>query len=71
MIAAREADHEYYVDHHPNPLTREERGANPYDMGGYFFIRTNSRGRTFRLMCTPVAKPERANWREIIPNRAT
>ncbi|MGC0773730.1 MAG: S9 family peptidase [Candidatus Acidiferrum sp.] len=69
VIAPREAEHEYYVDHHPNPLTREERGANPYDMGGYFFIRTNSLGRTFRLMCTPVAKPERGNWREIIPNR--
>ncbi len=23
VIAPREADHEYYVDHHPNPLTRE------------------------------------------------
>jgi oligopeptidase B len=69
VIAPREADHEYYVDHHPNPLTREERGANPYDTGGYFFIRTNSGGRTFRLMRAPVADPRRAKWREIIPNR--
>ncbi len=69
VIAPREADHEYYVDHHPNPLTREERGANPYDTGGYFLIRSNSGGRTFRLMCAPVADPQRAKWKEIIPNR--
>ena len=69
IIAAREADHEYYVDHHPNPLTREQRGANPDDTGGYFFIRTNSGGRTFRLVCAPVAEPQRAKWRELIPNR--
>ncbi len=69
VISPREADHEYYVDHHPNPLTRERRGANPNDTGGYFFIRTNSRGRTFRLVCAPTADPRRAKWREIIPNR--
>ncbi len=69
VIAARETDHEYYVDHHPNPLTREQRGANPNDTSGYFFIRTNSRGRTFRLVCAPVAEPQRAKWREIVPNR--
>jgi len=69
VIAEREADHEYYVDHHPNPLTRENRGANPYDWGGYFFIRSNSGGRTFRLVCAPVADPQRANWRELAPNR--
>jgi oligopeptidase B len=69
VIAAREADHEYYLDHHPNPLTREHRGANPEDTGGYFFIRTNSKGRTFRLVCAPAADPQRAKWRQIIANR--
>jgi oligopeptidase B len=69
LIAPRETDHEYYVDHHPNPLTREAHGANPNDTGGYFFIRTNSRGRTFRLVCAPVADPQRAKWRQIIANR--
>jgi oligopeptidase B len=69
VIAAREADHEYYVDHHPNPLTREHRGPNPEDTGGYFFIRTNSLGRTFRLVCAPAADPQRARWRQIIANR--
>jgi len=69
VIAAREADHEYYVDHHPNPLTRENRGFRPDDTGGYFFIRTNSGGRTFRLVCAPVRKPQRGSWREVVPNR--
>ncbi|MGC2526603.1 MAG: S9 family peptidase [Candidatus Acidiferrum sp.] len=69
VIAPREADHEYYVDHHPNPLTREERGANPYDVGGSFLVRSNSGGRTFRLMCARIADPQRAKWKEIIPNR--
>jgi oligopeptidase B len=69
VIAAREADHEYYVDHHPNPLTRKNLGANPQEAGGYFFIRTNSGGRTFRLVCAPVADPRRSNWWEIVPNR--
>jgi oligopeptidase B len=68
-IAARETDHEYFVDHHPNPLTRENRGANPRDAGGYFFIRTNSGGRTFRLAVAPVSDAQRENWREVVPNR--
>jgi oligopeptidase B len=69
VITERQADHEYYVDHHPNPLRRGNRGAKPGDSGGYFFIRSNSRGRTFRLVCAPVADPRRANWRELVPNR--
>jgi len=70
LIAEREADHEYYVDHHPNPLTRENRGPNPNDSSGYFFMRTNSGGRTFRLVCAPVTDPQRSKWREIVPNRS-
>lgn len=69
LIASREAEHEYFVDHHPNPLTRENRGENAWDLGGYFIIRTNSGGRTFRLVSASVAHPERKNWREIVPNR--
>ena len=68
-IAPREADHEYFVDHHPNPSTREKRGENAWDLGGYFIIRTNSGGRTFRLVSAPVAHPQKEHWREIIPNR--
>ena len=59
LIAGREDNHEYYVDHHP--------GAG--DAGGIFYIRTNSGGRTFRLATAPVADPRRDSWREFIANR--
>lgn len=54
LIAAREPDHEYYVDHH----------------GERFYIRTNSGGRNFRLVTAPVEAPGRENWHEILPHRA-
>lgn len=62
MIAAREDTHEYYADHHPG--LEGERSA------GFFYIRTNSLGRTFRLMVVPVADARRKFWREVIPNRS-
>ena len=61
LIAPREDDHEYYLDHHPGS------SADPY--GGVFFIRTNSGGRTYRLMTAPASDPSRSRWREVIPNR--
>ena len=61
LIAAREVAHEYYVDHHPGPAG--EKSA------GFFYIRTNSLGRTLRLMVVPVADARRKFWREVIPNR--
>ncbi len=61
LIAPREDEHEYYVDHH--------RGRPAESSGGIFYIRTNSGGRTFRLMTAPVANPQRNYWREFIPNR--
>jgi len=61
LIAPREDAHEYYVDHHPE--------ASGNAAGGRFFIRTNSGGRTFRLMAVPVADPRREFWRAYIPNR--
>jgi oligopeptidase B len=63
LIAAREDAHEYYVDHHPGT------NASPSVPGGVFYIRTNSQGRTFRLMAAPVDDPRREAWREIVPNR--
>ncbi len=54
LVAAREQDHEYDVDHR----------------GDLFYIRTNSGGRNFRLVTAPVASPGRANWKEIVPHRA-
>ena len=77
LIAAREDDHEYYVDHHPSapiwsaadlpPLSppRASSGAS----AGVFFVRTNSGGRTFRLMAVAVENPRRDAWREFIRNR--
>jgi oligopeptidase B len=61
LIAPREENHEYYVDHHP--------GLAPNATEGLFYIRTNSGGRTFRLVSVPVSDPRREFWREIIPNR--
>jgi oligopeptidase B len=61
LIAPREEDHEYYVDHHP--------GSSADPAGGVFFIRTNSAGRTYRLMTAPASDPSRSRWHEVIPNR--
>jgi len=62
LIAPREDTHEYYVDHHPGP-----EGGRP---GGIFYVRTNSAGRTFRLMIVSPEDPRRKFWREFIPNRS-
>ena len=34
-----------------------------------WFIRTNDRGRNFRLVTAPVSNPSRENWTELIPHR--
>lgn len=62
VISPREENHEYYADHHPSAGE---------DDTGIFFIRTNSGGRTFRVVTAPDADPARENWREVIPNRST
>jgi len=62
LIAEREDNHEYYVDHHP--------GVGDSSDAGVFFIRTNSGGRTFRLMEVSTKEPARELWREVIANRA-
>jgi oligopeptidase B len=53
LVAPREQDHEYDVDHR----------------GDLFYVRTNSGGRNFRLVTAPVSAPGRANWKEIVPHR--
>jgi oligopeptidase B len=53
VIAPREDEHEYSVDHR----------------NGLWFIRTNDRGRNFRLVTAPVATPGREHWTEMIPHR--
>jgi len=61
LVTPREDDHEYYLDHHPGSATDAASGV--------FFIRTNSGGRTYRLMTAPTEDPVRSRWREVIPNR--
>ena len=53
IFLPREREHEYHVEHF------QDR----------FIIRTNSEAKNFRLMSTPVEKPERQHWQEIIPHR--
>jgi oligopeptidase B len=60
-IDLRKDEHEYYVDHHP--------GAPGDAAGGLFYIRTNSGGRTFRLVTATVNDPHADSWEELIPNR--
>jgi oligopeptidase B len=61
IVDMREDDHEYSVDHHP--------GSSEDPAGGVFFIRTNSNGRTFRLMTAPTSEPGRGRWHEVVSNR--
>ena len=44
---------EYAVDHH----------------GDDFLVVTNEDAENFRLVATPVADPNRSNWREVVPHR--
>jgi oligopeptidase B len=62
LLAPRVDNHEYYVDHHPSD--------GPSADTGVFYIRTNSGGRTFRLVEVSAKEPARELWREVIPNRS-
>jgi len=53
LIAAREKDHEYDVDHR----------------GDLFYIRSNKGCRNFRALTAPMADPGPANWKEFLPCR--
>ena len=53
LIAAREKDHEYDVDHR----------------GDLFYIRTNKGCRNYRVVTAPMAEPGQANWKELMPCR--
>src|SRR5262249_51145461 len=54
VLAPREQDHEYHVDHG----------------GDRFYIRTNGGGRrNFRLVTAPVEDPRPARWTEVLPHR--
>ncbi|HKV92779.1 MAG TPA: S9 family peptidase [Candidatus Angelobacter sp.] len=53
LIAPRQQDVEYYADDH----------------GDQFLIRTNDKGRTFRLISAPISAPGKENWKEMVPVR--
>ena len=53
LVAPREKEHEYYLEHH----------------GDRFFIRTNQGAPNFRLVSAPVTDPGKAKWEEVIPHR--
>jgi oligopeptidase B len=53
LIAPRQQDVEYYADDH----------------GDQFLIRTNDKGRTFRLVSAPISAPGKENWKEMLPVR--
>jgi oligopeptidase B len=53
VIEKRRKGHEYFVDHHE----------------AEFFIRTNDKGRNFRVVRAPVDAPGRKNWKQVIAPR--
>jgi oligopeptidase B len=53
LITLRQDEHEYSIDHR----------------NGIWFIRTNDRGRNFRLVTAPVETPGQKYWTELIPHR--
>jgi oligopeptidase B len=53
VISPRRDEHEYAIDHR----------------NGFWYIRTNDRGRNFRLVTAPVDTPDQAHWSECIPHR--
>jgi oligopeptidase B len=53
IVSPRKDEHEYSIDHR----------------NGLWFIRTNDRGRNFRLVTAPVSTPVPEHWTELIPHR--
>jgi oligopeptidase B len=53
LMVPREQGVEYYPDH----------------LGDKFYIRSNDKGRTFRLVSAPVSDPGKNNWKEVVPTR--
>ncbi len=52
-IVARQADHEYDVEHR----------------GDLFYIRTNKGAKNFRVVTAPVSDPSEQNWKEFVAHR--
>ena len=59
LVAKREHEHEYSVEHHDD----EQHGDR-------FLIVTNDDGaRNFKLVAAPVDEPGRENWVDVLPHR--
>jgi oligopeptidase B len=54
VIAPRRDNHEYSVDHSAE----------------HFYIRTNDRGRNYRVVSAPISDPSESNWTEVVPHRS-
>lgn len=54
VMVPRKEGHEYYADHR----------------GDKFYIRTNDKGRNFRLVAAPIKDPRVENWQEVVAHRA-
>ncbi len=53
LLLPRKKDHEYYLDH----------------IAENFYIRTNDKGKNFRLVTAPVSDPSPSKWKEIVAHR--
>jgi oligopeptidase B len=53
LLLPRRKGHEYFVDHRGDEL----------------FIRTNDKGRNFRLVRAPLADPRPAHWKQVVAHR--
>jgi oligopeptidase B len=53
LVQKRKFGHKYYVDHHD----RE------------FFIRTNDKGRNYRLAVAPLTNPAQSHWKQVVAQR--
>lgn len=53
LFLPRKEGHEYYLDHN----------------GDKFYIRTNDKGKNFRLVTASVNDPKQESWKELIPHR--
>jgi oligopeptidase B len=53
VICPRQKDMEYSVEHHDDQ----------------FYIVTNDNAKNFKLMRSPLSKPSKENWEEVIPQR--
>ena len=53
VVEKRKKGHEYFVDHHE----------------AEFFIRTNDKGKNFRVVRAPVDAPGQKNWKQVVAPR--